>query len=134
VSAVECLHCGQTRAGIKRDDTICGIEGGYEYVELEEEWPRHRWADWSDRDLTGFGIIPEAFERHRRTPFMDMQYAGCVDTKRGHVYPGPDNEWGDRADRCMGCGHVPESLPPASAASTAPPTHPSADSAREDKS
>jgi hypothetical protein len=106
VSSTECLHCGQTREGVKRGNAICGIEGGYEYREIEEEWPRHRWADWNDQDLTGFRIIPEAFERYRRTPIMAMQYAACIDTMSGHVYAEEDNEWGDRAGRCISCGHV----------------------------
>lgn len=103
----ECLHCGQTPAQIKRDQTICGIEGGYEYRELEAEWPRHRWADWNDKELARQGIRPEAFERHRRTPVMHMQWVACIDTERGHVYPDEGNKWGEPADRCWACGHKP---------------------------
>ncbi|WP_104128215.1 hypothetical protein [Cryobacterium sp. Y57] len=103
--STRCLHCGQTREGIKRDNTICGIEGGYEYVELQEEWPRHRWADWSDKILTGFGIVPEAFERYRRVPVMDVQWLACDDLKRGHIYPkANDPESGFRTNQCMACG------------------------------
>lgn len=100
-----CLHCEQTPSQIKRDQTICGIEGGYEHRELEAEWPRHRWADWTDKDLARSGIRPDAFERYRRTPVTHLQWAACVDTERGHVYPDKDDEWGNQADQCMACGH-----------------------------
>jgi len=108
VADLACLHCEQTRAEIKANDTICGIEGGYETVELVEEWSRHRWADWSDKDLTRFGILPEAFERHRRTPITVMQYVACEDTVRGHIAAGERlADLGFRADECVNCGHRP---------------------------
>lgn len=104
-----CLHCDQTREQIKRNDTICATESGYEYVEMDEEWPRHRWTNWTDKSLASFGIIPEAFDRYRRLQVTQMQWVGCADTVRGHVYPTePDPEWGDRIDQCMACGHIKE--------------------------
>lgn len=101
----ECLQCGQTKAQIRRDNTICGIEGGYEYRELEAEWSRHRWADWNDAELDRAGIRPEAYARHRRDNESALQYAACDDTKRGHIYPHLDDlEFGYRIDQCMKCG------------------------------
>jgi hypothetical protein len=110
VSAKEarCLHCDQTRAGIKQNNTICGTVSGYEYVELEDEWPRHRWTDWTDKNLASFGIIPEAFHHYRRLQVTQMQWVGCAHTTRGHVYPDADNDWGDRIDQCIACGHTKE--------------------------
>ena len=46
-----CLHCDQTKAEIKQNQTICGIVSGYEYQELTDEWPAHRWVDWKDHEL-----------------------------------------------------------------------------------
>lgn len=101
-----CLHCGQTKAEIKRNETFCGIVSGYEYRELEAEWPRHRWADWRDTELDRMGILPEAYDRHRRESVMTTQYVACADTKRGHVYPRKeDAEFGIPEDQCWACGH-----------------------------
>lgn len=106
----QCLRCDQTKAQIRRDETMCGIEGGYEYRELVAEWPRHRWADWTDRELALMGVKPEAFDKHRRTPAMDFQWIGCDDTVRGHI---PSNrptdlaDFGTRPGQCIKCGHTP---------------------------
>lgn len=104
---LECLHCGQTKAQIKRDQTICGIEGGYEYVELIAEWPRHRWVDWTDKELTRYGIRPEAFAKYRRQPITQFEYVDCADTIRGHnlaTEPFPD--MGIKPGQCWNCGHT----------------------------
>ena len=101
-----CLHCDQTRATIRSRNSICGTETGYEVIELDEEWPRHRWTDWTDKNLAGFGIVPEAFSRHRRTQITQMQWVACVDTTRGHYYPVADDAEMDMSvGRCYACGH-----------------------------
>lgn len=101
-----CLHCDQTRAQIKANQTICGTVSGYEYVELDEEWPRHHWNDWTNKRLARFGIRPEAFERHRRTQITQFQWAACDDTVQGHHYPKHSTpEYGFRINECMDCGH-----------------------------
>lgn len=102
-----CLNCGQTPSEIKRDQTICGIEEGYEYKELAYEWPRHRWADWTDKELGRMGIVPAAFDKHRRTSVTSLQWVGCADTVRGHSFvEKPDPEFGIKAGQCFACGQL----------------------------
>lgn len=104
-----CLQCGQTPSQIKRDQTICGIEEGYEYRELAYEWPKHRWADWTDTELARNGIKPEAFDRHRRTDALTFQWIACVDRVRGHTpAKADDTDWGVRVGQCYDCGHQAE--------------------------
>jgi len=112
----ECLHCGQTNAQIKIEQTICGIEGGYEYRELEYEWARHRWADWRDAELATQGVKPGAFDKHRRTPALSLQWIGCEDTVRGHA-PATAKDVPDLATRigqCVLCGRPAGALTAAS--------------------
>ncbi len=106
-TTIACLHCEQTRAEIRANDTICGIEGGYEYIELIAEWPRHRWADWADKDLARAGLKPEAFDKYRRTPAMTFEYIACDDLVRGHLPAAEDTEWGMKEGQCFQCGGTP---------------------------
>lgn len=105
-----CLQCGETRAWAKVPGRICGIESGYEYRELEYEWPRHRWVGWSDRELAAFGVKPEAFARYRREHENNFQWIACDDTVSGH-HPA-DAEWvpdfASAIGQCINCGHNPE--------------------------
>jgi hypothetical protein len=104
-----CLHCEQTKAEIKANQTICGIEGGYETIELVEEWPRHRWADWRDNELASCRVRPEAYDRHRRTPITHLPWIACEDTLSGHHIAEKDEpEWGARKGQCLDCGWKPE--------------------------
>lgn len=106
----ECLQCGETPATIKQKDLICGIEGGYEYRELEYEWPRHRWADWRDKELARAGIKAEAFGKHRRTPALTLPWVGCDDTRRGHMPANQeaiDEFMASRIGECTFCGQRP---------------------------
>lgn len=107
-----CLQCDDTRAALRDQGiTMCAIEGGYEYREIEHEWPRHRWADWTGRELDRMGIAPEAYEKHRRTSALHMQWVGCVDTKRGHVPATKESDWHDygcRTGQCVACGKIPD--------------------------
>lgn len=52
----ECLHCDQTRAVVKANGYYCATVG-HDW-ECQEEWPRHRWADWTDKELAGMGVLP----------------------------------------------------------------------------
>lgn len=105
-----CLQCEQSRAEVKANDTICGIEGGYEYVELEAEWPRHHWRDWSNAELDVMAWIkPERYSDYRRARLADLQYAHCEDTIRGHkpLLEAPDKDdyfWGMKKGQCVECG------------------------------
>jgi hypothetical protein len=112
-----CLNCGETPTSIKRQRIVlCGSVEGYETPELTEEWPRHRWADWRDADLAGFGVKPEAYDRHRRTRTMTFQWIACEDTIRGHVLSDGSDE--DRemysavAGQCIACGKKNAATPP----------------------
>ena len=98
-----CLQCEQTPAQIKRDQTICGIEDGHEYLELVAEWPRHHWRDWSDKELST--IKPEHRDEYRRARLPDIQYAACEHTIYGHR-PAKENdpEWGLSVGQCVDCG------------------------------
>ena len=103
-----CLNCGETPSSIKRHGIVlCGIMSGGEQPELSEEFPTHRWADWSDAALARVGIKPEAFERHRRTPLRHLEWVGCEDTVRGHNPATEDDvpDWADRVGQCTFCGH-----------------------------
>lgn len=100
-----CLQCEQSRAEVKAKETICGIVSGYEYQELEAEWPRHHWRDWSDKELERAWILPERYDEYRRVRLVDLQYADCEHTLSGHHYPKKDDpEWGLKVDQCIDCG------------------------------
>lgn len=102
-----CLQCEQTPAQVRENQTICGIEGGYEYIELEAEWPRHHWRDWSDVELRKSGIKPDAYESHRRTAATSLQYAPCDEQINGHRGAAEDSvEFGLRVDQCIFCGYT----------------------------
>lgn len=99
-----CLQCEQTKAQVKADETICGIEGGYEYRELEAEWPRHHWRDWSDAELAM--ILPEYRHLYRRATISSLEYATCEHRTRGHSpAKTTSREYGLTAGHCMDCGH-----------------------------
>lgn len=109
VKVDECLQCGKSRAQV-RDwfDSLCATAEGYETVETLDEWPRHHWSDWSDTELTRNGILPRAFEKHRRSSIYDLPYAACADTVRGHnptVKSFP--EFGIAKGQCWDCGQIP---------------------------
>lgn len=103
-----CLQCEQSREEVKRNETICGIEDGYEYHELVAEWPRHRWRDWSNAELTKAGIKPEFFGLYRRWSASTLGYADCDHTQSGHRYPEVDVYYGEAfihpKNECLDCG------------------------------
>ncbi|AYN55833.1 hypothetical protein PP635_gp54 [Arthrobacter phage Auxilium] len=103
------MQCEQSRAEVKAKNTICGIVSGYEYVELDHEWPRHHWRDWSDAELRQTHLLPERYDQFRRARLADIQYAPCEDTKVGHrpLQEEPDKDhyfWGMKKGQCMDCG------------------------------
>lgn len=103
-----CLQCEQSREEVSVNETICGIEEGYEYRELVAEWPRHHWRDWSDAELRRGGIKPEFFDLYRREPISTLQYVACDHHERGHVFPKEDAYFGEyllnEKNVCMACG------------------------------
>jgi hypothetical protein len=100
VSKGVCLHCGRAKTSLKRGD-ICGTEGGYEYVELIDEWPQHRWRGWSDAELERFHVKAEAYDRYRRANVSYFEWMPCDDSTVGH-HPATrdDPEWGIRVGQC----------------------------------
>lgn len=106
-----CLQCGESHGAVRAERLFCATVSAWETVETEDEWERHRWADWSDRELDLFGIVPDAYDRHRRTPLLHMQWVACEDHKRGHVYAGPPADQFDLPQgQCWGCGkYAPDS-------------------------
>lgn len=99
-----CLQCEQTKAQVRANDTICGIEEGYEYRELEAEWPQHHWRDWNDAELTP--IKPEYQHLYRRARLPSIQYAPCEHRTRGHnPAKATMREFLVFAGHCTDCGH-----------------------------
>ena len=103
-----CLQCGETRESVKANQYICGIMSGYEEPELEHEFLRHRWADWSDQALKEMGIKPTSYGKYRRSNIGDFQWADCDDTIRGHnIAKEAFEEW-IAGGECWNCGKKPE--------------------------
>lgn len=75
-----CLQCGCTRQQVKDENLVCGILGGYEYREVEVEFDKHHWRDWSNTELSRYGIKPAAYEKYRRASWADLGSLECVDT------------------------------------------------------
>lgn len=99
-----CLQCEQSKAYVKANETMCGLVGGYEYIELEAEWPKHHWRDWSDAELSM--ILPQYRHEYRRAPISALEYAPCGHRTRGHSPArATDREYGLTAGHCTDCGH-----------------------------
>ncbi|MSS84512.1 hypothetical protein FYJ24_06985 [Actinomycetaceae bacterium WB03_NA08] len=84
-----CLQCDQSRETVKSEKTYCATVTGYECVETQDEWPRHHWRDWSDKELSGAGLHPSLWDQHRRTNIYDLEWPArtsrCME--KGHIYP-----------------------------------------------
>lgn len=80
-----CLQCGETREVVKAHQYSCAIMSGGETIEVDYEFPRHRWADWTDKELARRGIKPEHFEEYRRADRWTLQYVNCEHLGREHV-------------------------------------------------
>lgn len=104
-----CLHCGQTRAVVRRERLGCATVTVGEYVEADETWPRHRWADWTGRELWLAGIRPKAFERYRRLQVRDFEWVACEHKVFGHRWcVEEDSEFGVKEGQCWRCGRMRE--------------------------
>lgn len=105
----KCLQCGERRSRVRAESLFCCTVSGYEYVEVDQEWDRHRWAGWTDRELDRSGIKPEAFEKYRRENVATLEYADCDDTKRGHTPADTEDEakYGLPVGTCVWCGAKP---------------------------
>lgn len=92
-----CLQCGESRAAVKRERLCCATVG-YE-GEAHDEWDRHRWRDWTDKELASIGVLPEHYDKYRRAKEDDLNFINCRDKGREHI---PLEEW-PRA--CCACWH-----------------------------
>lgn len=104
-----CLQCGKTRAEVRDPyDWPCATATGYEVVETLDEWDRHHWRDWSDKELENAGILPEFFDEHRRDNVYELPYAPCDHHVRGHNFPSENVYFGEflveAKGQCRDCG------------------------------
>ena len=102
----ECLQCGQRRSVVRAERYFCCTISGYETPEVDQEWERHRWADWSDRELDRLGVKAEAYDKHRRTDASVFPWIDCDDTKLGHLPADEETAagWGIPVGDCCLCG------------------------------
>ena len=94
-----CLQCGETRAAVKAHGYFCATVDYY--GECQDEWPRHRWADWSNAELSRLGILPEFMGLYRRHNIESFRFIRCDHQGREHK-PG-DKELGIPDHICVGC-------------------------------
>ena len=83
-----CLQCGESQSAIKasqgtHDPIFCGAVDYF--GELEWEAERHRFRDWSDRELTTmWRVRPEHVDKYRR-----IMSAYEIDPKHRQPLPAP---------------------------------------------
>jgi hypothetical protein len=105
-----CLQCGETRGAIKagvraNGAHYCVTLTGYETVEIDQEWDRHRFRPWGNTALKTAGIAKHAYAKHRLSDIDALQWAACEDTIRGHaVLPYDEPDFGTVAGQCISCG------------------------------
>ena len=69
-----CLQCGESRESVRANEYICATVSGYEYREVDQEWERHHWRDWSDAELRRLGITEWRWNRARRMLAADLEW------------------------------------------------------------
>lgn len=102
-----CLQCDESRGAVRDGKLFCVIVDGYWEKEISEEFPRHHWADWGDRELEAMGLPAEKWDAHRRTSWGNLEFvvrdALCErDGHPGDIVPG----------LCGRCYRVTGSMPP----------------------
>jgi hypothetical protein len=105
-----CLQCGETREAVKANGYSCATLSGYETVEVDQEWERHHWRDWSDSELDRMGVSPHRRAENRRTLSWDMEFVvlQSICDQQEHVYSedagDPDSyHFGVPKDLCIRC-------------------------------
>lgn len=97
-----CLQCGESRESVKRNKYFCATLTGYETVEVQDEWERHHWRDWSDAELRGMGIEPHLWNANRRTHIYNLEFviaeSHCY--REGHREPDPEYSGKDHCPVC----------------------------------
>lgn len=100
-----CLQCHESKEAVKANKYFCATMSGYEYREVDQEWEKHHWRDWSDSELKEFGIHPDLWNANRRTDYDSLQYvwmeSQCL--RKGHVELDPDDDFytPNRCERCF---------------------------------
>lgn len=77
-----CLQCGETYAAVRQEKLDCAIIDHY-FGEVSYEWNRHRWKEWSDKELAY--ILPEYRDLYRRDSDMGV-YAPCEHKGLDHTF------------------------------------------------
>lgn len=96
-----CLNCGEHRETVKRHGYHCATVDYF--GECHEEWPRHRWADWTDKELAKLGILPEHMDKYRRVNGGDMQFIDCSHQGRKHTQYSGEPGTGPGPNICIAC-------------------------------
>lgn len=97
MSNQRCLQCGESRAAVKNEGLYCATLS-YEGEALDE-WDRHRWRYWTDKELASVGILPEHYDKFRDYRVDDFRFIDCRDRGREHI---PLEE---SARVCCACWH-----------------------------
>lgn len=97
----KCLHCGQSKAEVKANNTYCAAVD--HYGECQEEWDRHQWRDWSDAELRRLRILPEFMGLYRRTSIDNLQFVDCTHMGREHTPWDGNPDDGPPPYICIGC-------------------------------
>lgn len=83
MSSEYCLQCGESRAAVERERIFC-TAGGHA-GEPDYEWDRHRWRDWTDKELAAVGVLPEHYDKYRDVQAHDLVLINCHDRGREHI-------------------------------------------------
>lgn len=95
-----CINCGDSRAAVREQQLICGTVDYF--GELSEEYGNHRWADWNDRDLARYGILPEHAHHYRRAHVNTLPWVACEHRGEPHEFVKPSTE-ADEPGVCIRC-------------------------------
>lgn len=98
-----CLQCHESKESVKANKYFCATVSGYEYREVDQEWDKHHWRDWSDAELRSFGIHPDLWDANRRTDHDSLQYVWMESECMREGHREPELEWSgpDRCPRCF---------------------------------
>lgn len=87
IPADTCLHCGQHRDSreVRNGETYCATVDYF--GEVDAEWDKHHWADWSDAELARMGLSEGSFDEHRRTSIfgLDQPAREATCEREGHL-------------------------------------------------
>jgi len=97
-----CLQCGETRATVKANNYYCATVDYY--GECIDAWPRHRWADWTDTELSRLRVLPEHMDKYRRYNVRYLvEFIDCTHQGHEHTPWDGDPDDGPPPHICVGC-------------------------------